>query len=71
MDQTHLLSRIRTPTLILVGEDDPSTTVEHSETIHGEIVGSKLVVLENAAHLSNIEQAADFNKALRTFLDKH
>ncbi len=45
--------------------------MEHSETIHGEIVGSKLVVLENAAHLSNIEQAADFNKALRTFLDKH
>jgi len=71
MDQTHLLSGIKTPTLIIVGEDDPSTTVEHSEIIHGEIVGSKLVVLKNAAHLSNIEQAADFNKALRTFLDKH
>lgn len=71
MDQTHLLSGIKTPTLIIVGEDDPSTTVEHSEIIHGEIVGSKLVVLKNAAHLSNIEQAAEFNKALRTFLDKH
>jgi len=71
LDQTHLLSGIKTPTLIIVGEDDPSTTVEHSEIIHGEIVGSKLVVLKNAAHLSNIEQAADFNKALRTFLDKH
>ena len=71
MDQTHLLSGIRTPTLIIVGADDPSTTVEHSEIIHREIVGSKLVVLKNAAHLSNIEKAAEFNKALRAFLDKH
>ncbi|MEM9685171.1 MAG: alpha/beta fold hydrolase, partial [Pseudomonadota bacterium] len=46
MDHTPLLSGIKTPTLIIVGEDDPSTTVEHSEIIHREIVGSKLVVLE-------------------------
>ena len=71
MDQTHLLAGIKTPTLIIVGADDPSTTVEHSEVIHREIVGSKLVVIENAAHLSNIEQAAEFNAALRAFLDKH
>jgi 3-oxoadipate enol-lactonase len=71
MDQTHLLSEIRTPTLIIVGADDPSTTVEHSEIIHGEIAGSKLVVLDEAAHLSNIEQADKFNAALRTFLDDH
>jgi 3-oxoadipate enol-lactonase len=71
MDQTHLLAGIKTPTLIIVGADDPSTTVAHSETIHREIVGSKLVVLKNAAHLSNIEQAAEFNAALRAFLDKH
>jgi 3-oxoadipate enol-lactonase len=71
MDQTHLLSGIGTPTLIIVGADDPSTTVAHSEIIHREIAGSELVVLKNAAHLSNIEQAADFNKALRTFLDAH
>jgi 3-oxoadipate enol-lactonase len=71
MDQTHLLAGIKTPTLIIVGADDPSTTVAQSETIHREIVGSKLVVLKNAAHLSNIEQADEFNAALRAFLDKH
>jgi 3-oxoadipate enol-lactonase len=71
MDQTHLLAGIKVPTLIIVGADDPGTTVAHSEIIHREIVGSKLVVLKNAAHLSNIEQAAGFNAALRTFLDKH
>lgn len=71
MDQTHLLSGIKTPTLIIVGEEDPATTVAHSEIIHREIVGSKLVVLKDAAHLSNIEKANDFNKALRAFLDRH
>jgi len=69
LNQTRLLSGIKTPTLIIVGADDPSTTVEHSEIIHGEIAGSKLVVLDDAAHLSNIEQADKFNTALRTFLD--
>lgn len=71
MDQTHLLAGIETPTLIIVGADDPATTVEHSEVIHRAIAGSELVVLQNAAHLSNIEQTATFNAALRAFLDKH
>jgi 3-oxoadipate enol-lactonase len=71
MDQTHLLAGIKTPTLIIVGADDPATTVEHSTIIHREIAGSELVVLQSAAHLSNIEQTAKFNAALRAFLDKH
>jgi 3-oxoadipate enol-lactonase len=71
MNHTPLLSGIKTPTLIIVGEDDPSTTVEQSEVIHHEIEGSELVVLKQAAHLSNIEQADAFNKALRAFLDAH
>ncbi len=31
---------------------------------------SELVVLEDAAHLSNIEQPQAFNQALRSFLDR-
>ena len=71
MDQTHLLAGIKTPTLIVVGADDPATTVAHSEVIHRAIPGSELVVLQNAAHLSNIEQTAKFNAALRSFFDRH
>jgi pimeloyl-ACP methyl ester carboxylesterase len=33
--------------------------------------GSQLVVLPNAAHLSNAEQPAAFNAALQSFLDRH
>jgi 3-oxoadipate enol-lactonase len=71
MDHTPLLKQIKTPTLIVVGEDDPSTTVEHAEIIHKEIEGSELEVIKFAAHLSNIEQAIDFNVTVRDFLDKH
>jgi 3-oxoadipate enol-lactonase len=70
MNHTPLLAGIKTPTLVIVGADDPATTVEHAKVIHGEIDGSALVVLDEAAHLSNIEQADAFNTALRTHLDK-
>ena len=71
MDHTPLLAGIETPTLIIVGEHDANTTVEHSEIIHREIAGSKLVVIENAAHFPNIERPDAFNSALRAFLDTH
>ena len=71
MDQTALLSAITTPTLIIVGADDPSTPVVASEIIHRAIEGSELIVLENAAHLANIEQTEAFNRAVIAFLDKN
>jgi len=67
-DQTSLLSQIAVPTLILVGREDPITPVVDSEKMHNEIKGSRLVVVENAAHVSNIEQAELFNAELRSFL---
>ena len=65
------LKDIRTPILIIVGEDDPGTPVAMSKEIHENAPGSKLVVLPKAAHLSNIEQSAAFNRALDEFLKAH
>jgi 3-oxoadipate enol-lactonase len=62
------LSKIKTPTLIMVGADDPGTPVSASETIHERISGSKLVILPSARHLSNVEQTEAFNAALLEFL---
>jgi 3-oxoadipate enol-lactonase len=62
------LSGIKMPTLIIVGEEDPGTPVAASEAMHAEIAGSKLVILPEARHLSNIEQADAFNTALMDFL---
>ena len=62
------LSRIHTPTLIMVGEEDPGTPVAASKAMHNRIPNSRLVVLPSAAHLSNVEQPEAFNIALIEFL---
>jgi 3-oxoadipate enol-lactonase len=62
------LPEIQIPTLIVVGEDDPGTPVAFSEAIHERIAGSRLQVLPDAAHLSNVEQSQAFNQALLEFL---
>jgi 3-oxoadipate enol-lactonase len=64
------LAAIQTPTLIMVGADDPGTPVAASEAMHARIPGSKLKVIPAAAHLSNIEQAEIFNTHLMRFLSQ-
>ncbi len=63
------LDAVRATTLIMVGADDPGTPVEASEAMHAQIKNSKLVVIPQAAHLSNIEQADLFNDQLIAFLE--
>ena len=62
------LSKIKIPTLIMVGEDDPGTPVSASEAMHKQLSNSNLVILPSARHLSNIEQAEAFNATLLKFL---
>ena len=71
LNLTDRLGGIAIPTLIVVGADDPATTVEMSRTINERIGGSELVILKNAAHLSNMEQADAFNEAVLGFLARH
>jgi 3-oxoadipate enol-lactonase len=68
LDYSDRLGEIGVPTLVLVGEDDMGTPVAAAEVIHDRIAGSRLLVLESAAHLSNVEQAKRFNEALTGFL---
>jgi 3-oxoadipate enol-lactonase len=69
-DQTSLLSKITVPTLILVGAEDAITPVADSEKMNQAIAGSRLVVLENAGHVSNLERTEKFNEALLDFLSE-
>lgn len=69
LDLTEALGRIGLPVLIVVGEDDPGTPVDESRILQERIPGSRLVVLKSAAHLSNREQPAAFNRAVTGFLD--
>ncbi len=69
-DQTDLLPKISVPSLILVGAEDAITPVADSEKMHQAIAGSRLVVLENAGHVSNLERTEQFNNALLEFLNE-
>jgi len=69
MAQTTMLLSITAPTLVLTGRHDPACTVEHATVLHRVIAGSRLVILDDAAHLSNIEQPEAFNAAVRAFID--
>lgn len=66
-DQIH---RIKAPTLIIVGEDDPGTPLSAAQTLQESIKDSQLVVLKSASHLSNIEQSRNFNDAVLSFLGR-
>ena len=68
-DQTPLLSQIACPALILVGREDPITPVADSDKMHREIAGSRLVVIDHAAHVSNLERTEQFNDELVRFLN--
>lgn len=67
-DHTDRLPKITVPSLILVGAEDAITPVADSEKMHQAIAGSRLVVLENAGHVSNIERTEQFNEALLGFM---
>jgi 3-oxoadipate enol-lactonase len=60
------LSGIKNPLLCMVGTKD--ATVAGIEQIHAAVKGSRLVKLEGAGHISNMEQPQAFSKAIAEFL---
>jgi 3-oxoadipate enol-lactonase len=66
LDTTARLKDIKLPVLAIAGEADPSAAA--TKYIGENIPGAKLVMLKDAAHIANVEQAEKFNQALRDFL---
>ncbi len=63
-DATSRLASIGCPVLVLNGVEDKLTTKETAESIHTHIPGSKIRLLAEAGHISNMEQPESFNRAL-------
>jgi 3-oxoadipate enol-lactonase len=63
-DARDRISAIDAPVLVIAGDDDGATPVEHAELIASRISGARLVVLEGAAHLANVERADAFTAAV-------
>jgi pimeloyl-ACP methyl ester carboxylesterase len=67
-DSTPSLPGIQTPTLVIHGADDQIIPLAEAITMAETIPGARLVILKEAGHLLNLEQAEAFNSALRDFL---
>ena len=62
------LGEISIPTLIICGREDQVTPLSQSEFMNEHIKGSILHIIDNAGHVSNLEQPKEFNKYLGEFL---
>lgn len=67
-DYTDDLASIDVPTLVIVGRDDPIRPVADAEFVHKGIRNSRLEIIEDAAHMTNMEQPETFNRAALSFL---
>lgn len=68
-DYVDMLARITVPTLVVVGRDDEFTPVIDAQLMHDRIPGSRLAVIEGAAHMPNLERQAEFDAAVQDLLD--
>jgi len=63
------LTGIKLPVLILVGIDDIITPLSAAKVMHENIPGSKLNIVEQAGHLSNMENPYEFNYLIKKFIE--
>ncbi len=68
LDVLERLDEIKCPTLVLVGDRDPSTPPVFSATLAERIAGSQMIVLPNASHMLFLEQPDLTNSHLLAFL---
>lgn len=66
-DRFHTL---RHPTLLVWGSQDSISPVDDARFLHGQIQGSKLVVLENAPHPCYLEKTEEWHHELLSFLSQ-
>ena len=62
------LPSINVPTLVVVGEHDLLTPPEDSQRIANDVPGARLVTIDQAGHMANLENPEAFNDALVHFL---
>jgi 3-oxoadipate enol-lactonase len=65
----EVLPAINIPTLVIVGRDDEYTPVSKAEELQQHLQNCKLVIIEDAGHVTNLEAPAEFNEAVLRFLD--
>jgi pimeloyl-ACP methyl ester carboxylesterase len=70
-DQRDLLPKIAVPTLLIWGEQDARSPLSVARQFERRIPNARLVVIPSCGHVSNLEQPARFNEAVRAFCRAH
>ncbi|MBU2237103.1 MAG: alpha/beta hydrolase, partial [Gammaproteobacteria bacterium] len=69
-DAEALLSQISVPTLLLSGSQDTWSPVVQHQAIQKHIIGSELVVIDDAGHMAPAEDPENVAAALHSWLKK-
>lgn len=64
------LSAITAPTVVIVGAEDQAPLHEIANLITAQVVGAQKVIIPDAGHHPNLEQADLFNQAVQQFFQK-
>lgn len=67
-DARPVLAALRCPTLLLCGRQDAWSPLERHREMHAMVPGSELVVVEDAGHMTTMEQPDAVSAALRRWL---
>jgi len=68
-DSTPHLEEIRVPTLVITGEEDTLTPASEAREWGGRIPNAKIVEINEAGHLVNLEMPERFNAILTEYLE--
>jgi 3-oxoadipate enol-lactonase len=64
------LDEVRSPTQVIVGDEDAAVIRETADRIAADVAGAELVELRNTAHVPNLERPEEFNRHALGFLDR-
>jgi pimeloyl-ACP methyl ester carboxylesterase len=64
------LSRIRVPTLVIVGDEDVATPLSKAQQIVAAISGARLEVVARAGHSSTVEEPVAVTKLIEDFITR-
>jgi 3-oxoadipate enol-lactonase len=67
-DSTPTLATLDVPTLIIAGDEDVIISPRDARTLQAAIPGSRMEILKQSGHLSNVERPAAFNTVVSEFV---
>jgi len=68
-DNSDLIKKIKTKTLVMTGSGDTGSTVEMSKSLSSNLLNSSFIEINNGKHLCSIECSDDVNNNIKNFIN--